>query len=353
VSGLYYLQALRRSGLYTGVQTAKLLVEVACNVYLMGVRGMGVTGFLMSMLIGEILGSLALLAWMLTRLGARVDWVLLAPVLRYTAPLVPVGLLQLFLHSADRRIVLDVLGQEEAGIYGFGYRIAYLVTNLVLGPFILTWQPWIFGIEDAVERAKLVARVGTYAVLTIAVASLGVVLFGRQAALLLARDPAFWQAYRVIPLVATGYVFWALYMVSQTPLFLEKRTGRLLFANLAAVALNVTLNYALVPTRGIAGAGAATLLTFAAIALFGMIASRRAAGVRFELGRLASILCCVTVGGVAALALDGLDEARRLSALAACGAKGAVLCALVATLWFAVLDGAERARFTRWVRARL
>src|SRR5262249_13242005 len=153
-----------------------------------------------------------------------------------------VGILQLLLHQADKRIVLEMLGQGAAGIYGFGYRIAYLVTNMVLGPFILTWQPWIFGIEDQAERAKLVARVSTYAVFAIAVASLGVILFGHEASFLLAGDPAFLDAYRVIPFLAAGYVFWALYNVSQTPLFLAKRTGRLFFVNLFAVVLNIVLN---------------------------------------------------------------------------------------------------------------
>src|SRR5688572_32049892 len=53
----------------------------------------------------------------------------------------------------------------------------------------------------------------------------------------------FFVAYRVVPFLATGYVFWALYNVSQTPLFLDKRTGRLFFVNLLAVALNIVLNY--------------------------------------------------------------------------------------------------------------
>ena len=57
VSGLYYLQALKRSGLFTSIQTVKLLFEVGLNVYLMGAKELGVVGFLMSMLAGEIVTS--------------------------------------------------------------------------------------------------------------------------------------------------------------------------------------------------------------------------------------------------------------------------------------------------------
>lgn len=353
VSGLYYLQALKRSGSYTAIQTGKLLVEVGLNVVLMGVLGWGVKGFLVSMLVGEVLTSTGLVGWMLATLGPRIDRELLAPIVRYAAPLVPVGLLQLLLHQFDKRIVLELLGQDLAGVYGFGYRIAYLVTNMILTPFVLIWQPWIFGVEDPAERARLVGRVSTYAVLTIAFVSLGVILFGRQAVLILAGQPGFHAAYRVIPFLATGYVFWALYNVSQTPLFLAKRTGRLFFVNLGAVALSITLNTLwLVPRHGIVGAAIATLITFATLSGLGMLASWRSAGVRFELGRLALVLACVTTGGAAALAVDSLEDGGRLTHLVALALKACALVVLALFLWLCVLEGEERKRFFGWVRER-
>jgi O-antigen/teichoic acid export membrane protein len=351
-SGLYYLQALKRSGLFTAIQTAKLLFEVGLNVYLVGALDLGVRGFLLSMLAGEVLTSCGLVGWILWSLRPRLDWGLLAPVVRYAAPLVPVGFLQLLLHNVDKRIVLEFLGQDGAGIYGFGYRIAYLVTNMILGPFVLTWQPWIFGIEDPSERARLVARVSTYAVLTIAVASLGVVLFGRQAAILLAGEPGFHAAYRVVPFVATGYVFWGVYTVSQMPLLLEKRTGRLVLDNLCAVVLNVALNVWLVPRHGLVGAAVATLATFAVLAGLGMVASRRSAGVRFELARLGTTLVCVIAGGGLALWIDTLEDASRIGIPLALAVKGAGLLVLALLLWAVVLGREERARFVRWARER-
>lgn len=353
MSGNYYLFALKRSGVFTLVQTAKLLFEVGLNVLLMGVYGLGVTGFLLSMLAGEVVTSLGLAGWMLVRVKPRLDRALLRPILAYAAPLVPVGLLQLLLHQADRRILLELAGQEAAGIYGFGYRIAFLVTSLVLGPFIVTWQPWIFGIEDPNERARLVSRVGTYAVLAIAGASIGVVLFGRQAALILAGDPAFHASYRVIPFLAAAYVFWALYNVSQTPLFLAKRTRPLLVVNLVAVGMSVGLNLFLVPRFGILGAAVTTLLTFLVLAALGMTASARIAGVRFELGRLAAVLAAVAAAGALALRLDRLEEADALGLAPTLAYKAAALLALLFFLWRAVLAPDERARFRAWLHQRL
>jgi len=353
LSGLYYLQTLRRSGLYTVLQTAKLLLEIGLNFWWIGHEGLGVRGFLLSMLIGEAVTSSLLCGWILWSLKPRIDLSVLRPILAYAAPLIPVGLLQLALHGMDRRIVVELLGQGPAGIYGLGYKVSYLVTALLLGPFIQIWQPWIFAVQDVAERARLVARVGTYAVLSIGVASLGVILFGRQAVMLLAADPSFWEADAVVPLAATGYVFWGLYHVSQTPLYLDKKTGRLVLVNLAAVLCNLGLNLWLVGRLGIQGAALATLLTFALIAGLGLLASRKAAGVTFEHGRLAKVLALVLAGAGCALWVDARESAGQLALTAAVLLKALAFVALCGAAWTGVLAREERANFATWARARL
>jgi O-antigen/teichoic acid export membrane protein len=354
LSGFYYLQIQKRSGLFSTLQTAKLLFEVGMNVWLIGGLGLGVRGFLLGMLAGEALATLGLTGWMLWRLRPRVDWRVLRPIAIYALPLIPVGLCQFGLHQIDRRILLALVpgdAQAVTGVYGLGYKIGYLVNAMMLGSFLQIWQPWIYAVEDEEERAHLVARVSSYAVLAIAAATMGVVLLGRQAAMVLAGDPAFWEAWRVIPFVAAGYVFWALYQVSQIPLFIAKRTLRLFAINLAALALNVGLNLLLVPRMGFVGAGVATLATFAALAGLGMLASRSETRVPFELGRLGGVLACVLLAGGAALRLDAADAAGALAPAGAVLLKLAVWAALLAVAWRLLLRADERADLCRWLSA--
>jgi O-antigen/teichoic acid export membrane protein len=352
LSGFYYLQALKRSGLYTTIQTAKLLFEVTLNFILIGHYGMGVEGFLFSILTGEMLTSLFLCGWMFKTLGVRIDLRVMRPVLAYALPLIPVGLCQLALHFVDRRFLLDMVGQAETGVYGHGYKIGFLVTAMMLGPFIQIWHPWIFGVTDDDERARLVGKVSTYAVLAIAAASLGVIAVGRQAAILLAGDPGFWVAYEVIPYVASGYVFWALYHVSQLPLLIAKRTGRLFSINFLAVAINVGLNLELIPRLGIVGAGISTLVTFAILSVLCMGISRSQAHVPFELGRLAGGLACVVAGGAFTLWIDALEAGGTISMWTSVPMKLAFLFGLLAVLYFAILRADERNDFVRWITSK-
>ena len=356
MAGFYYLQILKRSALFTAIQTGKLFFEVGLNFLLIGYLGLGVKGFLISMLAGEAITSLLLTGWMLWTLKPRIDLAILKPVLKYATPLVAVGLCQLILHFADRRLLEHFSPDESSlglvGVYGLGYKIAFLVTNMMLGPFLQIWQPWIFAVEDEEERSALISQVGTYAVLSIAVASLGVISFGRQGAILLAKDPTFWESYRIIPFIAAGYVFWALYHVAQTPLFIDKKTGRIFVINLAAVVFNLAACAWLIPRYQMVGAAIATLLTFVCLTSMMMWASHRRAHVSFELGRIGAILACIVVAGGFALWIDGLDSDARIPIWAALAAKAGLFLTILGVFWIAVLRTAERTRFRAWIDER-
>jgi O-antigen/teichoic acid export membrane protein len=352
LSGFYYLQILRRSGLFSLLQGLKLVFEVGLNFVLIGHFGLGVRGFLLSMLAGEALTSLLLCGWMLSRLGARIDWSMLRPLFSYALPLVPVGLCQLLLHQVDRRLILALGTQSMAGIYGHGYKIGFAVTSLVLGPFLQIWRPWIFAVEDPSSRARLVARVTTYALLTIAVASLVVIALGRQAAILLAARPAFHEAFEVIPVIVVGYLFWALYYLSELPLLIAKRTMRLSWINAVAVAINVGINLWAIPRYGIVGAAASTLVTFAFLALLSILAGNLDGRAALEIGRLAAILACVSVAAAGSLAIDAREAAGELGLPVALALKLALCAVAIATLVLGVLRSAERARLVAWVTRR-
>ena len=352
LSGLYYLTAIQRSGLHTTIQTTKLIFEVVMNFVLIGHLDLGVEGFLMSMLAGEALTSLFLCAWMFRRLGARIQWTFLKPILAYALPLIPVGICQLALHTLDRRLLIRLTPLDEqweiTGVYGLAYKIGFMTTPMLLGPFLQIFHPWIFDIDDVVERGKHVARVGTWAVLAIGAATIGINLFGRQVTLVLDGGGDFTEAYLVIPYIAGGYVFWALYNVSAMPLLIAKRTGRLFLINALAVVVNVGLNLLLIPSMHFVGAGIATAATFAALSIMGMIASHSEARVRFEFGRLTAIMATVVASGAAGLWLDGRELAGRLAAGPTLALKAGVTLMLLWALWQLVLQKLERTRIQRW-----
>jgi O-antigen/teichoic acid export membrane protein len=348
-SGFYYLQTIRRSDLYTKLQTAKLFYEVALHIVLMGFFGMGLSGFLLGLLIGEITATFCLTGWMLVRLGARIDWRVFKPVVIYSAPLIPVGIFQLGLHQLDRRLIEVVFSGDEGlalvGIYGLGYKLAMLANSVCTGPFLQIWQPTIFAVEEAPERARLVSRMTTWLVVAISAVTLALVFGARQAVDLMAGREDFLLARRVVPWVAAGYVFWALYNSAQIPLLLARRTAPLVWVNALALAFSVAANLFLIPRLGILGAALATLATFALLAAMVMVLAHRIGRVRFELGRLAATFAILLT---ACASVHWFDErevyADAVQLAISLGGKTLLLSLCLFALWRGVLNADERRR---------
>ena len=346
-SGFYYLQTVKRSALYSKLQTVKLFYEVALHLVLMGVLGMGLRGFLLGLLIGEVTASVCLTGWMLVHLRPRFVWSAFRAVLAYGAPLVPVGVFQLGLHSLDRRLIEYVYSGEQgldlAGIYGLGYKVAMMANVVCTAPFLQIWQPTIFAVEDPAERQRLVRRVTTWLVVAIAAVSLGLICGGRQAVDLIAGKPELTRAREVVPWVAVGYVFWALYNSAQMPLLLAKRTLPLVGINALALAFSIAVNLLLIPMWGIVGAAVATLATFAFLGGAVMLLARRGFAQHYELGRLAGTFGVLIATGFAVRWLDELDVYGSVGSFAlSLGGKTLVLGAGLATLWYGVLVADER-----------
>lgn len=354
-SGFYYLQTTKRSALYAKLQTAKLFYEVGLHLVLMGVLDLELRGFLLGLLISEITFSVLLTGWMLWHLRPRFVWSAYRAVLAYGAPLVPVGVLQLGLHMLDRRLIealsVDGQGLDLAGIYGLGYKVAMMANVVCTAPFLQIWQPTIFAVEDALERRRLVRRVTTWLVVAIGAVTLCIICGGRQVIDLIAGKEEYLLARRVVPWVAIGYVFWALYNSAQIPLLLAKRTLPLVGINALALAFSVALNLLLIPLWGNTGAAVATLLTFAFLSGAVMLLSHRQFAVHFELARLARTFAILVACAFATLGLDGFDPYAGPASFAwVIGAKTLLLAGGLAGLWYGVLAADERSGVVAKVR---
>lgn len=357
-SGFRFLLIHQRSGMVTTLRVAKTLFELTLKIYLIVFADMGIMGFLLAVLAGEVITSTLLTGWVLWQTRFRIVWRVLKPVLIYTLPLVFVGLFQMGLHQLDRLLLRQLSPEEFAmtwtGIYGMGYMVGFLVQTVVMGSFMQIWQPFIFGMKDPVERSMQLSRISTYALLVIAATSLGVIAFGRELVFMLAGQESYHDAFRVAPWITAAYVFFGLNALSQVPLFVAKKTLPMTWINAIALVINVALNFALIPRYGFQGAACATLITFVCLAIMGLVVSSRVLEVPFELGRMFSIMLVVLAGMAAVLWADDKYTSGVLDTFTwMTGVKALVLSAVLVLLWLGVLRRDERAAMTSWVGAQL
>lgn len=346
--GLRTLQILERSGTYVTITLVKLFLEIGLKVFFLVSLSMTYMGVILPVLVGEALLGGGTLVFLLWRYRAAWSNEMARRLVRYSGPLVLSGLCMFVLHQADRFFLKEYDGLDAVGLYGLAYKLGYMVNALIFESFALIWYPFVFGLGDD-ERVRFTLRkVLSYFTFGVVLASLGLALFSFEVVHVMAA-PEFREAYRAIPPVVLGYVFWAVYQILSTALYLKERTGLVSALMLISALLNVALNALWVPEHGIAGAAWATVATFGFLALATWIVAERVFPVRYELVR---VLLPVGLGlalyGLAAFVVPDGSLAWNL------GAK-AVLCAAFPAVLLAggYFTAEERTRALGAVRRRL
>ncbi len=219
---------------------------------------------------------------------------------RFGLPTMPAELSLYSLNFIDRIILVRFAGLAEAGLYALAVKFAQGMQVLARG-IQLAWPPLAYSIQDDEEARRAYAVIFTWFAALLAFGVIGLWLESRWIVRLLAA-PDFFSSHRAVGLLATGIALYALYLAMVVIL---GRTGRTEFsfpATIAAVATNVALNLALVPSLDIVGAGLALVASYVVVLVLMYAFTQRLFPVPYEWRRLALVV-------LSAAALIGAGEA--------------------------------------------
>ena len=282
-------QAEQKAHHYLFFSAAHIIFTTALTVLLVVFLKQGALGYIGAMLISNAVFSVASL-WLLRRhLALIFDLSKLKAALRYGLPLVFHSLGAWMFHTADRLLLNNLAGTAEAGLYTIGFQIGQGV-NLVATVINFAWSPYFFSLmTDRGNAAKgEVGRFTTYWVMAMCFVFLLISVFSRELVALLAAA-SYREAYRVVTLVALGFLFGGLYYVVVNPLFWLGKTRIIATGTLSSGVLNVVLNLALIPHMQMIGSALATALSNLYCLLFIAFFSLRLFPIPYEYKRLSKI----------------------------------------------------------------
>lgn len=233
----------------------------------------GIFGIFLGMTLGAGLFALLSLYYARASYALTYHWGTLKQMLVYSLPLVPGTLAFYLMQYVDRFAINALSSLHDVGLYGIGARLASLV-NLFLMGFQGAWSPIVFKSfreKEAPEKFKVVFNYYLFTVLTILV---GLSLFGREILLLLTTK-TFSQGFVVVPLLVLAAILASIGQYFTYGIQIAKKSHYTLFLNCVALAINVALNYFLIPWLGIIGAALATVLSFVFLTVVGMRLSQK------------------------------------------------------------------------------
>jgi O-antigen/teichoic acid export membrane protein len=174
-------------------------------------------------------------------------------------PIVIHLLSQNILNTFDQLIINQISGNYEAGLYSVAYKIG-MVQNVISMAILKSWTPIFYKKMNNEKYIDINYLARKYAVIILVVATL-LILFSKEAITTLV-DPKYYQALPIIPIIIVSYYFFFLYTIYVGYAFYFKETKNIALITIVAGAINIILNYLLIPKYGYIFAAWTTLISY-------------------------------------------------------------------------------------------
>jgi O-antigen/teichoic acid export membrane protein len=174
---------------------------------------------------------------------------------------------------------------EQVGIYNLGNRLAQITSMIIVLPFQLAYEPFLFANLDNPDIKEMVSKLTTYILLAFTiVASLTVFIF--RDFITLISPPEYFSAYYIIFLLVPGTAMSGFFYIGQSLVHITRKTHITGITVAAFSACSVLLNYFLIQHWGMTGMIITYNFVWVSIALILMKTGLKAFPVKLEKMRL-------------------------------------------------------------------
>jgi O-antigen/teichoic acid export membrane protein len=329
-----------RSTSYAIASVANVLLTVAAMVVFIAVFHWGAVGLVVGNFTGTLAVYLVLLAYRREQLGLEFDRTLFRKMQTFGMPLVPSAVALWAINFIDREFVSWYKGNGEVGVYSAAIKVASVITFVMIA-FRTAWPAFAYSIEDDREARRTYSFVLTY---LLAAASWFALALGALAPWLvsLLTSAGYQRADRGVALLAFAFAIYAGYSVLAIGSGRARKTQLNWVVTGVGAAVNIALNFWLIPRYGMVGAAISTLAAYVVLFAGMTVYAQSVYPVPYQWRRIATV-----VGSAAGLTV--LARALHLS-LAPTFALVAIYPLLLLPLGFYL--PAERARIRRLVPQR-
>lgn len=285
-----FVRAQGKTALFAAQGLLNTLLVVGLNILFLAVFQWGITGYVMAVVLADLLCSLFLLfkerLWRYVTIHPEKE--AFRQMFRYGVPLIPTTVFWWITSVSDRYMITGFLGSDANGLYAVACKIPTMLT-LVAGIFLEAW--YFSAIRETGEskstQIHFYSRVWSAFMGVMFLAGSLVAAFSKLEISLLAADE-YYKAWQYIPLLSAAMVFSSFVTFMGSIYAAEKRSFLSFWTAMAGAVINVALNLALISPLGIQGAAAATLVSYMTVFLLRAKNARRIVPFRLYKKRLAA-----------------------------------------------------------------
>ncbi len=300
---------------FTSYIFARIAVQIPLSILFVAVFEWGAMGVLAANLFTAVGLQIGLLPTYAGKLDRLPDPRVLRPMVAFAVPALFVGISFYWLKLSDRFFLLHYQGKAEVGLYTVANSLAQPL-YLVLMAFRMAWPQWHYSkLDDSAQHKRLVARSSTY---FLALNGFVLVLLGAALPLIthVLLNERFWSVAPTTFVLAVSISIYGVYFIFWVGANVAKKNRMIPVFFAISSAVNVGLNFLLVPSYGMWAAAWNTVIGYAILAVTIYFYSRRFYPIPYEWSRLIKLLGATVLalaGILGVMALTGLQTSMPLA----------------------------------------
>ena len=303
-----YVRAIDRTKLFAFQGILNTFLTIVLNVVFLKLFRLGVTGYVLSVVVGNVLTTVYLLfaakLWRVFRVSA-ISGKIMKELLYFSLPMVPTTVCWLITDLSDRYMVTYFCGADVNGVYSAAYKIPTIV-NLISGIFMQAWQfSAVASSSDEDACKQFYSQVFRGFLSVICIGTAGLILLSQWLTALLLNS-AYYDARHYMPTLLCAAAIEALVSFLATVYMVRKKSMHSFLTAMAGTVLNLILNLYLIPRIGALGAALATLAAYGAVLVIRGIDTKRIIPFSLCLPRLClNLALLLSAAAVMTLELSG------------------------------------------------
>lgn len=238
----------------------------AFNIFFLVYLQIGVPGYFISMILANIISIMYLIFSTQAYKHFNLSLIkkpMMKLLLIYSVPLIPNALMWWLINASSRYFIRYFIGVSANGLFAVASRIPSLIT-IVTQIFMQAWQLSAIEEYESENKSKFYSTVFNYLSSFLFIGTSAVIVILKPAfGLLFSAD--YYEAWIVVPFLMLSAVFSSFSGFLGTNYIAAKQTKGVFKTSVYGGIISITLNFALISSLGIVGAGLSSMLSFAAI----------------------------------------------------------------------------------------
>lgn len=294
-----YLRYAKRPIAFAALKLLFVILNIAFNLlFLVVLKKTDVYYVFLSNILATGIQTLIVIPCTLPK-GGKYSFGLLKELLRYSLPLLVLGVAGIMNQTLDR-IIFPYLysgtdAQAQLGIYGACFKVA-MVMMMFTQAFRYAYEPFVFAKHKDRQSVEAYADAMKYYIIFSFLILLGVVVYLDIFKYII--GPAYWEGLQIVPVVLWTYVFQGVYFNLSFWYKLTDETKWGAYFSLIGLAITLVLQVIFVPRIGYWASCGSSLVCYFVIMLLSYFIGRKRLQVPYDMKRIAmyTVLVAVLLG---------------------------------------------------------